>query len=109
MKIRQRFRDTDEIRSRRRVIPAALPCHGEEDPPRCRLGPWHLHELEGEAEEKEDGGATATERRGGGGAAAAVARRGLGAGLRALVELVSPCVHPCPHIYRWNPNPFESY
>ena len=32
MKIRQRFRDTDEIRSRRRVIPAALPRHGEEDP-----------------------------------------------------------------------------
>ena len=32
MKIRQRFRDTDEIRSRRRVIPAALPRHGEEGP-----------------------------------------------------------------------------
>ena len=31
MKIRQRFRDTDEIRSRRRVILAALPRHGEED------------------------------------------------------------------------------
>ena len=31
MKIRQRFRDTDEIRSRRRVIPAALPRHEEED------------------------------------------------------------------------------
>ena len=32
MKIRQRFRDTDEIRSRRRVILAALPHHKEEDP-----------------------------------------------------------------------------
>ena len=32
MKIRQHFRDTDEIRSRRRVIPAALPRHGEEGP-----------------------------------------------------------------------------
>jgi hypothetical protein len=32
MKIRQRFRDTDEIRSRRRVIPAALPRHGKEGP-----------------------------------------------------------------------------
>ena len=31
MKIRQRFRDTDEIRSRRRVILAALRRHGEED------------------------------------------------------------------------------
>ena len=30
MKIRQRFRDTDEIRSRRRVILAALPCHEED-------------------------------------------------------------------------------
>ena len=32
MKIRQCFCDTDEIRSRRRVIPAALPRHGEEGP-----------------------------------------------------------------------------
>ena len=32
MKIRQRFRDTDEIRSRRRVILTALPHHGEEGP-----------------------------------------------------------------------------
>ena len=32
MKIRQRFRDTDEIRSRRRVILAALPRHREEGP-----------------------------------------------------------------------------
>ena len=32
VKFRQRFRDTDEIRSRRRVIPAALPRHGEEGP-----------------------------------------------------------------------------
>ena len=31
MKIRQRFRDTDEIRSQRRVILKALPRHGEED------------------------------------------------------------------------------
>ena len=32
LKIRQRVRDTDEIRSRRRVILAALPRHGEEGP-----------------------------------------------------------------------------
>ena len=30
MMIRQHFRDTDEIRSQRRVIPAALPRHGED-------------------------------------------------------------------------------
>ena len=30
MKIRQRFRDTDEIRSRWRVIPAVLPRHEED-------------------------------------------------------------------------------
>ena len=67
MKIRQRFRDTDEIKSRRRVILAALTRHEEEDLCKSHLGPWHLHELEGEAEED-------------GGAAAAVVARGLGAG-----------------------------
>ena len=51
MKIRQRFRDTDEIRSRRRVISAALLRHGEEGPREVVLARGTSTSYEDEAEE----------------------------------------------------------